>query len=37
MRRLIPDPGPTDLQSELEAYHPIENALEDRPWVAANM
>ena len=37
MRRLIPDPGPPDLQSELEAYRPFEQSLEDRPWVAANM
>ena len=37
MRRLIPDPGPTDLESELEAYRPFEHALEDRPWVAVNM
>lgn len=37
MRRLIPDPGPTDLASELEAYRPFDEAPEDRPLVAVNM
>ncbi len=37
MRRLTPDPGPTDLESELEACRPFGKAREDRPWVAANM
>ncbi len=37
MRRLIPDPGPTDLESELEAYRPFVDPPEDRPRVAANM
>lgn len=37
MRRLIPDPGPTDLQTELENLRPHEDVPEERPWVAANM
>lgn len=37
MRRLIPDPGPTDLESELEAYRPFDEAKDDRPFVAVNM
>jgi len=37
MRRLIPDPGPTDLESELAAYHPVAGPFEDRPRVAVNM
>lgn len=37
MRRLIPDPGPTSLEAELESYRPFEDAHEDRPWVAVNM
>lgn len=37
MRRLIPDPGPTTLDSELATYDPVDLALTDRPWVAANM
>ena len=37
MRRLIPDPGPTDLEAELEGYNPCENPHEDRPCVAVNM
>mgnify|MGYP001093510170 CR=1 FL=1 len=37
MRRLIPDPGPTNLESELSAYRPWENPPDDRPHVAVNM
>ena len=37
MRRLIPDPGPTDLDSELDAYRPWERGHAGRPWVAVNM
>jgi riboflavin biosynthesis pyrimidine reductase len=37
MRRLTPDPGPTDLETEIEAYRPIERPPEDRPRVAVNM
>ena len=37
MRRLLPDPGPTDLASELKALRPFDQAHDDRPWVAANM
>jgi riboflavin biosynthesis pyrimidine reductase len=37
MRRLIPYPAPTDLESELAAYRPVADPLEDRPRVAVNM
>lgn len=37
MRRLIPDPGPTDLLSEIQAYRPLEESRADRPFVAVNM
>ena len=37
MRRLIPDPGPTTLEAELEAYRPFDTPHEDRPRVATNM
>lgn len=37
MRRLLPDPGPTDIESELADYRPFEDPPEDRPRVAANM
>ena len=37
MRRLIPDPGPTDLETEIEAYRPLEDPPEGRPRVAVNM
>jgi riboflavin biosynthesis pyrimidine reductase len=37
MRRLIPDPGETDLETELGRYRPYENVRDDRPWVAVNM
>lgn len=37
MRRLIPDPGPTDLENELKTYRPFENPPDERPRVAVNM
>jgi len=37
MRRLIPDPGETDLETELGRYRPFEHPHDDRPWVAVNM
>ncbi|HRV60420.1 MAG: dihydrofolate reductase family protein [Solirubrobacterales bacterium] len=37
MRRLFPDPGPTDLDAELDSYLPIENPPDHRPRVAVNM
>lgn len=37
MRRLIPDPGPTSLDSEIAAYAPFEDPPADRPHVAVNM
>jgi len=37
MQRLIPDPGPTDIDTELADYRPFESPLEDRPYVAVNM
>ena len=37
MRRLIPDPGPTDLESELATYRPADQDREGRPFVAVNM
>lgn len=36
MRRLLPDPGPTTVAAQLEAYRPWEEAPEDRPLVAMN-
>jgi riboflavin-specific deaminase-like protein len=36
MRRLIPDPGPTTVEEQLEAYRPWEEPHEDRPLVATN-
>ncbi|HEV7482012.1 MAG TPA: dihydrofolate reductase family protein [Solirubrobacterales bacterium] len=36
MRRLIPDPGPTTVNEQLEAYRPWESPKEDRPFVAVN-
>jgi len=36
MRRLLPDPGPTTVSEQLEAYRPWEEAREDRPLVAMN-
>lgn len=37
MQRLLPDPGPTDIDSELADYRPFDSPLEDRPYVAVNM
>jgi len=37
MKRLIPDPGPTDIDSELADYRPFEEPFEERPRVAVNM
>lgn len=37
MRRLFPDPGPTDLESELATYRPVADPADDRPRVAVNM
>jgi len=37
MRRLIPEPGPTDLDSEIQAYRPTVDPPADRPRVAVNM
>jgi 5-amino-6-(5-phosphoribosylamino)uracil reductase len=36
MRRLLPDPGPTSVSEQLEAYRPWEEAPEDRPLVGVN-
>jgi riboflavin-specific deaminase-like protein len=36
MRRLIPDPGPTTVSEQLEAYRPWEEPREERPLVAMN-
>jgi riboflavin-specific deaminase-like protein len=36
MRRLLPDPGPTTVDEQLEAYRPWESPREDRPFVAMN-
>jgi riboflavin-specific deaminase-like protein len=36
MRRLLPDPGPTTVTEQLEAYRPWEESGEDRPHVAMN-
>lgn len=36
MRRLFPDPGPTSISEQLEAYRPAEEAREDRPLVGMN-
>lgn len=37
VNRLIPNPGPTTIERELEGYSPFEHPHEDRPWVAVNM
>ncbi len=37
MRRLLPEPGPTDPAAELDDYRPFERGLPDRPFVAVNM
>lgn len=36
MRRLIPDPGETTVERQLESYRPWEHPREDRPFVAIN-
>ena len=36
MKRLIPDPGPTTVEQQLDAYRPWEDPHEDRPFVATN-
>jgi riboflavin biosynthesis pyrimidine reductase len=36
MRRLLPDPGPTTVEQQLETYRPRESTHEDRPFVAMN-
>src|SRR5512147_2513840 len=36
MRRLLPDPGPTTIDAQLDAYRPWEMADGDRPFVAMN-
>lgn len=36
MRRLIPDPGTTTIEQQLDSYRPWEQPREDRPFVAVN-
>jgi riboflavin-specific deaminase-like protein len=36
MRRLLPDPGPTTVEEQLDSYRPWEEPREDRPFVATN-
>lgn len=36
MQRLLPDPGPTTVEEQLETYRPWEEAPGDRPHVAVN-
>jgi riboflavin biosynthesis pyrimidine reductase len=36
MRRLIPDPGPTTVEEQLDTYRPWEQQREGRPFVAMN-
>ncbi len=36
MQRLLPDPGPTSVEQQLEGYSPWEEAGDDRPVVAVN-
>jgi riboflavin biosynthesis pyrimidine reductase len=36
MRRLLPDPGPTTVDEQLETYRPQESTHDDRPFVAMN-
>lgn len=36
MRRLIPDPGETTVEQQLDTYRPWEGAGEERPFVAMN-
>jgi riboflavin biosynthesis pyrimidine reductase len=36
MRRLLPDPGPTSIEEQLDSYRPSDMAGEERPFVAMN-
>jgi riboflavin biosynthesis pyrimidine reductase len=36
MRRLMPDPGPTTVEEQLDGYRPGEGPREQRPFVAMN-
>jgi riboflavin-specific deaminase-like protein len=36
VRRLLPDPGPTTVEQQLEGYRPWEQPREERPLVAVN-
>jgi riboflavin biosynthesis pyrimidine reductase len=36
VRRLLPDPGPTTVEEQLDGYRPWEEPLADRPRVAVN-
>jgi riboflavin-specific deaminase-like protein len=36
MRRLLPDPGPTTVEDQLEGYRPWEEQRDERPLVAMN-
>ncbi|HXS47937.1 MAG TPA: dihydrofolate reductase family protein [Solirubrobacterales bacterium] len=36
MRRLLPEPGPTTIEEQLDSYRPWEESREDRPFVAMN-
>jgi riboflavin biosynthesis pyrimidine reductase len=36
MRRLVPDPGPTSIAEQLDAYRPWDNPPADRPHLALN-
>ncbi len=36
MRRLLPDPGTTTVEEQLDAYRPWEHSHDDRPFVAMN-
>jgi riboflavin-specific deaminase-like protein len=36
VRRLLPDPGPTDVERQLDTYEPWTETREDRPFVGMN-
>jgi riboflavin-specific deaminase-like protein len=36
VRRLLPDPGPTTVEEQLDGYRPWERAMDERPFVAMN-
>jgi riboflavin-specific deaminase-like protein len=36
VQRLLPDPGPTTVEQQLDSYHPWEGSHEERPLVAMN-